>query len=96
MDRKPPDHRRLRNEEPPFTISQKQRWAKENLELKERLKAIESKMKEEGPWQDNIPEFNAERQIVRSYLYKRIRSQKLSKGSKATVQFLQQEIDRVS
>ena len=52
--------------------------------------------KDEGPWEDNIPEFNSERQIVRSYLYKRMRSQKISKGSKATVQFLQQEIDRVS
>jgi len=50
--------------------------------------------KDEGPWEDNISKL--ERQIVRSYLYKRIRSQKLSKGSKATVQFLQQEIDRVS
>ena len=52
--------------------------------------------KNEGPWKDNIPEFDSERQIVRSYLYKRMRSQKLSKGSKVTVQFLQREIDRVS
>ena len=53
MDRKPPDHRRLRNEEPPFTISQKQRWAKENLELKERLKAIENKMAEKFWWESD-------------------------------------------
>ena len=52
--------------------------------------------KDEGPWEDNISKFDAEKQIVRSYLYKRMRSQKISKGSKATVQFLQQEIDRVS
>ena len=52
--------------------------------------------KDEGPWEDNISKFDSERQIVRSYLHKRISSQKLSKGSKATVQFLQQEIDRVS
>ena len=51
--------------------------------------------KEEGPWLDNVSTHEAEMQIVKTYLYNRMRSLKHQEGSKDIVQFIQQEIDHV-
>lgn len=48
---------------------------------------------DEGPWENHIPKFNMELKIVQTYLYKRMKEEKLTNGDKPRIQFIQQEID---